>query len=93
MGGRGAPRGVSRTHLRPSGHHFFNFCGPIWVKWWNRRNVGLQKTSLALSATAWYYFFSFPSFFLEIFVFRILFRREVRNPLERIYFLMIRPVA
>ena len=22
-----APRGASRIHLRPSGHHFFNFCG------------------------------------------------------------------
>ena len=26
-GRRGAPRGVSRIHLRPSGHHFFIFCG------------------------------------------------------------------
>ena len=26
-GRRGAPRGVSRIHLRPSGHHFFNFGG------------------------------------------------------------------
>ena len=22
-----APRGAPRIHLRPSGHHFFNFCG------------------------------------------------------------------
>ena len=27
MGGRGAPRGVSRIHLRPSGHDFFSFRG------------------------------------------------------------------
>ena len=26
-GRRGAPRGVSRIHLRPSGHHFFSFRG------------------------------------------------------------------
>ena len=29
-GRRGAPRGVSRVHLCPSGHHFFNFSDKIW---------------------------------------------------------------